>query len=92
LSAPFRSRGFRWNFLPALARSFVARSRPISASSRDGACPVSRCRERTRTSEEHAVEEHNLETRFRKKHAGKKHTGKAGKEDYRGFHQRQETA
>jgi hypothetical protein len=29
LSAPFCSRGFRWNFLPALARFFAGRSRPV---------------------------------------------------------------
>jgi hypothetical protein len=50
LSAPFRSRGFRWNFLPALPRSFVARSRPIPIPCRDGACPVSPRRERNSTS------------------------------------------
>jgi hypothetical protein len=93
LSAPFCSRGFRWNFLPALPRLFEARSSPVPTSSRDGASPVSPSRKRNSTSpnpgkehggKDHGVKERGLETHFRKKRTRKKEASR--------FHQRQEKA
>jgi hypothetical protein len=68
LSAPFSSRSFRWNFLPARARPFAVRNRPIPAVS------CCECIRPEPDVEKHSVEKPGVETRFCQKRTRKKET------------------